>query len=64
MNFLTHFRISDNIITNTRDFINRLKKERISKNHKKILLDMKRLFKNVYFDETKAIITRKIYDKG
>ena len=64
MNFLTHFRISDNIITNTRDFINRLKKERISKNHKKILLDMKRLFKNVCFDETKAIITRKIYDKG
>ena len=64
MNFLTHFEISDNIITNTRDFVNRLKKERISKNHKKILFDMKRLFKNVHFDETIAIITRKIYDKG
>ena len=51
-------------LSNTADFINRLKKERIPRKDKMILFDVKSLYTNVLLDETLNIILRKIYDEG
>ena len=50
-------------ISNTKDFITRLKTERIPKRFKMISFDVKSLFTNVPLEETIDIILNKIYDE-
>ena len=54
---------SKHTISNTKDFITRLKTERIPKRFKMISFDVKSLFTNVPLEETIDIILNKIYDE-
>ena len=55
---------SDYTISNTPDFINRLKKERIPRKYEMMPFNVKSLFTSVPVDESISIIIRKIYDEG
>ena len=58
---LTPLGKSKHTISNTNDFITRLKTERISKRFKKISFNVKSLFTNVPLEETVDTILNKIY---
>ena len=55
---------SDNTVTNTPDFIKRIKKETIPEKYKMKSFDVKSFFTNVPREETISIISRKKYNES
>ena len=61
---LSPLRQSGNTVKNTEEFIEELKQQKLSKEHKMLSFDVKSLFTNVPLNRTIDIILKRIYEKN
>ena len=55
---------SRNLVKNTKEFIEELEQQKLSKEHKMVSFDVKPLFTNVPLNRTIDIILKRIYEKN